>query len=59
MEEMSISDEFERIWNTLPDGQGARGWCEGSGAELLRRLQCLDGVRVRVAPDDLAPFKGE
>jgi hypothetical protein len=56
---MSISDEFERIWNTLPDGQGARGWCEGSGAELLRRLQCLDGVRMRVAPDDIAPLKGE
>ncbi|KAF5325623.1 hypothetical protein D9611_000102 [Ephemerocybe angulata] len=58
-EEESVSDEFERIWNTLPDGQGGRGWCDGSVEVVLRRLQCLDGMRVRVAPSHMPPFEGE
>ncbi|TEB37502.1 ARM repeat-containing protein [Coprinellus micaceus] len=61
------SDEFEKIWNELPEGErgSQRGWCDGSVGEIARRLQGLgnghddEDMRVRVAPVDVPPFVGE
>ena len=58
VEETPISEEFERIWLSLEESSQMRGWSEGSVEAILKRLQRVGGVRVRVAPSDSAPFIG-
>ncbi|EAU91314.2 hypothetical protein CC1G_07349 [Coprinopsis cinerea okayama7 len=58
-DDLSVSEEFEGKWNGLGDDQGARGWCGTSVTAVLRRLQQLNGFRLKLLPGDIPPFFGE
>ncbi|KDR75335.1 hypothetical protein GALMADRAFT_140851 [Galerina marginata CBS 339.88] len=50
---------FEDLWTSFQVPCDLRGWCNASIDTLLRRLQRLDNLHLRVISADLPPFIGE
>ncbi|TFK44520.1 armadillo-type protein [Crucibulum laeve] len=51
--------DFEKIWDSLADSSGARGWYSDSIDTMVRRLQGLDRHRLQVISAGDPPFMGE
>ncbi|KAK7057425.1 adaptin-N domain-containing protein [Favolaschia claudopus] len=53
----AVSDA-ESIWNGLDDSSGARGWCDSSLEDFIKRLESMDGA-LRVISAEESPFEGD
>lgn len=47
------------MWSALEDSSGARGWYDDSIDGVVRRLQSLDDVRMKVIGVDRPPSEGD
>lgn len=51
--------DFESIWNSVEDHQyNARGWCDASLENVIKRLHGIQQHRIQVVPVDVSPFMG-
>ncbi|KAJ7647590.1 armadillo-type protein [Roridomyces roridus] len=57
-----ISDpaaDFESIWNALEDSSGARGWCDATLEDVIKQLEDMEAVSLKVISAQEPPFIGE
>lgn len=57
-EGLSLSEEFQERWTEMGQGHDARGWCNASVTDAVRRLQQSNGARLKLLAGDLPPFIG-
>ncbi|KAF7375959.1 Adaptin-N domain-containing protein [Mycena sanguinolenta] len=54
----NASTDFESIWNGFDESSGARGWCDVSLEDVIKRLESLEDT-FQVIPTAEVPFRGK
>ncbi|KAJ7128916.1 armadillo-type protein [Mycena crocata] len=50
--------DFESIWNALNESSGARGWCDVSLEDVVKRLESMEDTLKVISVEEL-PFVGD
>ncbi|KAJ7497085.1 armadillo-type protein [Mycena latifolia] len=52
------ASDFESIWNALDESSGARGWCDASVEDVIKRLESMEDT-LKVISVQEPPFIGK
>ncbi|KAJ7039210.1 armadillo-type protein [Mycena alexandri] len=55
---VATPSDFESIWNALDESNGARGWCDVSLEDVIKRLESLEDTLKVISVEEL-PFVGD
>ncbi|KAJ6497850.1 armadillo-type protein [Mycena sanguinolenta] len=55
---VNAATDFESIWNGFDESSGARGWCDVSLEDVIKRLESLEDT-LQVIPVKEVPFIGD
>ncbi|KAJ7928581.1 armadillo-type protein [Mycena leptocephala] len=50
--------DFESVWTSLDESSGARGWCDVSLEDVIKRLESMEDTLKVISVEEL-PFKGD
>jgi AP-4 complex subunit epsilon-1 len=50
--------DFESVWTSLDESSGARGWCDVSLEDVIKRLESMEDTLKVISVEEL-PFKGK
>ncbi|KAJ7755738.1 armadillo-type protein [Mycena maculata] len=54
---VGVPADFESIWNSLDESSGARGWCDVSLEDVVKRLESMEDTMTVISVEEL-PFVG-
>ncbi|KAJ7668431.1 armadillo-type protein [Mycena polygramma] len=55
---VDAAGDFESIWNALDESSGARGWCDVSLEDVIKRLETMEDT-LKVISVEETPFLGK